>query len=49
VRAFVRNAKQTKFRGAWHHGTAGAQRIFIWPVADEERQLELFMERVARA
>ncbi len=26
---------------------AGAQRIFIWPVADEERQLELFMERVA--
>jgi alkanesulfonate monooxygenase SsuD/methylene tetrahydromethanopterin reductase-like flavin-dependent oxidoreductase (luciferase family) len=26
---------------------AGAQRIFIWPIADEERQLELFMERVA--
>jgi alkanesulfonate monooxygenase SsuD/methylene tetrahydromethanopterin reductase-like flavin-dependent oxidoreductase (luciferase family) len=26
---------------------AGAQRIFVWPVADEEAQLELFMERVA--
>lgn len=25
---------------------AGAQRIFFWPVGDEERQLELLMERV---
>ncbi|MGH2348054.1 MAG: LLM class flavin-dependent oxidoreductase [bacterium] len=26
---------------------AGAQRIFIWPFTDEERQLEVFRERVA--
>jgi len=26
---------------------AGAQRVFLWPVADEETQLELLMERVA--
>ena len=26
---------------------AGLQRVFLWPVADEERQLETFMERVA--
>ena len=25
---------------------AGVQRVFIWPVADERRQLELFVERV---
>jgi len=25
---------------------AGVQRVFIWPVADEQRQLELFCERV---
>ena len=25
---------------------AGVQRVFIWPVADERRQLELFAERV---
>ncbi len=26
---------------------AGAQRVFLWPLRDEVRQLELFMERVA--
>jgi alkanesulfonate monooxygenase SsuD/methylene tetrahydromethanopterin reductase-like flavin-dependent oxidoreductase (luciferase family) len=26
---------------------AGAQRMFLWPLRDEARQLELFMERVA--
>jgi len=26
---------------------AGAQRIFVWPVADEERQLDLLMEQAA--
>ena len=26
---------------------AGVQRIFLWPLRDEARQLELFMERVA--
>jgi hypothetical protein len=25
---------------------AGVQRVFVWPVADESRQLELFAERV---
>ena len=25
---------------------SGVQRVFIWPVADEQRQLELFWERV---
>ena len=25
---------------------AGVQRVFIWPVADERRQLELFVEQV---
>jgi hypothetical protein len=25
---------------------AGARRIFVWPLADEVRQLELFRERV---
>jgi alkanesulfonate monooxygenase SsuD/methylene tetrahydromethanopterin reductase-like flavin-dependent oxidoreductase (luciferase family) len=25
---------------------AGAERIFVWPLADDLRQLELFMERV---
>lgn len=29
------------------YGEAGAQRILVWPVRDELRQLELFMERVA--
>ena len=28
---------------------AGAQRIFLWPVEDEWRQLALFRERVAAA
>ena len=28
---------------------AGAQRIFLWPVEDELRQLALFRERVAAA
>jgi alkanesulfonate monooxygenase SsuD/methylene tetrahydromethanopterin reductase-like flavin-dependent oxidoreductase (luciferase family) len=27
---------------------AGARRVFVWPLADETRQLELFRERVAR-
>jgi alkanesulfonate monooxygenase SsuD/methylene tetrahydromethanopterin reductase-like flavin-dependent oxidoreductase (luciferase family) len=27
-------------------GRAGVQRVFIWPVADERRQLELFWEKV---
>ncbi len=26
---------------------AGAQRIFLWPIAEEERQLEVFIRRVA--
>ena len=26
---------------------AGVQRVYIWPVTDEVRQLELFMDRVA--
>jgi hypothetical protein len=26
---------------------AGARRIFVWPLAHEMRQLELFRERVA--
>jgi len=26
---------------------AGARRVFVWPLADETRQLELFRERVA--
>jgi len=26
---------------------AGARRIFVWPLADETRQLELFRERIA--
>jgi len=28
---------------------AGAQRIFLWPVVDELRQLAMFWERVAAA
>jgi alkanesulfonate monooxygenase SsuD/methylene tetrahydromethanopterin reductase-like flavin-dependent oxidoreductase (luciferase family) len=27
---------------------AGAQRIFLWPLADERAQLEVFRERVVR-
>jgi alkanesulfonate monooxygenase SsuD/methylene tetrahydromethanopterin reductase-like flavin-dependent oxidoreductase (luciferase family) len=30
-------------------GVAGVQRVFIWPVADEERQLALFCEQVRPA
>jgi alkanesulfonate monooxygenase SsuD/methylene tetrahydromethanopterin reductase-like flavin-dependent oxidoreductase (luciferase family) len=26
---------------------AGVQRVFLWPLRDDARQLELFMERVA--
>ena len=29
------------------YSAAGLQRVLVWPVADEVRQLELFMERVA--
>ena len=29
------------------YAAAGAQRVFLWPLADEIRQLELFQERVA--
>ena len=29
------------------YAQAGAQRIFVWPLADELRQLELLRERVA--
>ena len=28
---------------------AGARRIFVWPLGDEARQLELFRERVTSA
>lgn len=28
------------------YARAGAQRIFLWPLTDEVRQLELFRERV---
>ncbi len=28
------------------YARAGAQRIFLWPLADERAQLELFRERV---
>jgi alkanesulfonate monooxygenase SsuD/methylene tetrahydromethanopterin reductase-like flavin-dependent oxidoreductase (luciferase family) len=28
------------------YGRAGAERIFLWPVADELRQLEAFRDRV---
>jgi len=28
---------------------AGLQRVLLWPVADETRQLELFREKVATA
>jgi alkanesulfonate monooxygenase SsuD/methylene tetrahydromethanopterin reductase-like flavin-dependent oxidoreductase (luciferase family) len=28
------------------YAEAGAQRIFVWPLADDLRQLELFRERV---
>ena len=31
------------------YAAAGAQRVFIWPMADDLRQLELFQERVAPA
>jgi alkanesulfonate monooxygenase SsuD/methylene tetrahydromethanopterin reductase-like flavin-dependent oxidoreductase (luciferase family) len=30
--------------GAW--AEAGARRIFVWPLGDEPKQLELFRERV---
>ncbi|HMO54655.1 MAG TPA: hypothetical protein PJ994_09135 [Tepidiformaceae bacterium] len=26
---------------------AGVERLFLWPLADEPRQLELFMKKVA--
>jgi alkanesulfonate monooxygenase SsuD/methylene tetrahydromethanopterin reductase-like flavin-dependent oxidoreductase (luciferase family) len=29
------------------YAQAGAQRIFVWPLAEERRQIELFLERVA--
>jgi hypothetical protein len=29
---------------AYEH--AGAQRVFLWPLADERAQLEMFRERV---
>jgi alkanesulfonate monooxygenase SsuD/methylene tetrahydromethanopterin reductase-like flavin-dependent oxidoreductase (luciferase family) len=29
---------------AW--AAAGAQRVFLWPLAEEQQQLELFRERV---
>jgi alkanesulfonate monooxygenase SsuD/methylene tetrahydromethanopterin reductase-like flavin-dependent oxidoreductase (luciferase family) len=29
------------------YARAGAQRVFLWPLADERTQLELFRERVA--
>jgi alkanesulfonate monooxygenase SsuD/methylene tetrahydromethanopterin reductase-like flavin-dependent oxidoreductase (luciferase family) len=29
------------------YGRAGAQRVFLWPLADERAQLEAFRERVA--
>jgi alkanesulfonate monooxygenase SsuD/methylene tetrahydromethanopterin reductase-like flavin-dependent oxidoreductase (luciferase family) len=29
------------------YARAGAQRVFLWPLADERAQLELFRERVA--
>jgi hypothetical protein len=28
------------------YAAAGVQRVFVWPVTDERRQLELFMEKV---
>jgi hypothetical protein len=28
---------------------AGVQRVLVWPVADEQRQLELFCEKVRPA
>jgi alkanesulfonate monooxygenase SsuD/methylene tetrahydromethanopterin reductase-like flavin-dependent oxidoreductase (luciferase family) len=28
------------------YATAGAERVFLWPLADEARQLELVRERV---
>jgi alkanesulfonate monooxygenase SsuD/methylene tetrahydromethanopterin reductase-like flavin-dependent oxidoreductase (luciferase family) len=28
------------------YADAGARRVFVWPLADEVRQLELFRERV---
>jgi 2-methylisocitrate lyase-like PEP mutase family enzyme len=28
------------------YAAAGAQRIFVWPLAGEARQIELFAERV---
>ena len=30
-----------------HFASAGAQRIFLWPLADELEQLELFRDQVA--
>ena len=32
-----------------HFASAGAQRIFLWPLGDELAQLELFREHVAPA
>jgi alkanesulfonate monooxygenase SsuD/methylene tetrahydromethanopterin reductase-like flavin-dependent oxidoreductase (luciferase family) len=29
------------------YAAVGAERIFVWPLADELRQLEMFRERVA--
>ncbi len=33
-----------KFRA---YQAAGAERVFLWPVVDERRQLEIFQEQVA--
>ena len=37
-----RNAR----RSCWRTRSAGAQRVFLWPLADERAQLEVFRERV---
>jgi hypothetical protein len=29
------------------YARAGAQRVFLWPLADERAQLEVFRDRVA--
>jgi alkanesulfonate monooxygenase SsuD/methylene tetrahydromethanopterin reductase-like flavin-dependent oxidoreductase (luciferase family) len=48
LRAILPTGSAEKFaQKLMAYARAGAQRVFLWPLADERAQLELFRERVA--
>ena len=44
---FERNVQEVSTQLCQLAGIKQGDRVLVWPVADEVRQLELFMERVA--